>query len=389
MDCKYIKQNDIHEKYLFDRLNETDKSEYLSHLKKCAECQSNLEVEKEMIASIRHIGKNEMKSEIAKQAAAIKSKEIKISWDMILKVAAIFFFLVITPALVFYYQTIETPKISETIDFDEILGKQKEIESVEEEKSEYKKPEITESKRKKEESISDAIKSERYLESAGGAAAEPTLRSVKISKSSPKIDKLEKIQLDDIISGEEFVLESVQPIPTAPKSDIPELEKFQKPKFAQIKDHEYFRAKSVSRKTMTAPSPAHIYDKSKTEQYSLSESVSAGKEIAREKLAKNEIYRLDYYINNEKIAVNLVPLYEKSEYYFQEVFPDSFPVIIKKRNTVDLTMDWFINEKIRNLNPYNISVYLSESNFFYVRILNEIFYKIDLKSDSTKAKVIH
>ncbi len=384
MDCKYIKQNDIHEKYLFDRLNETDKSEYLSHLKKCAECQSKLEVEKEMIASIRHIGKNEMKSEIAKQAAAIKSKEIKISWDMILKIAAIFFFLVITPALVFYYQTIETPKISETIDFDEILGKQKEIESVEEEKSEYKKPEITESKRKKEESISDAIKSERYLESAGGAAAEPTLRSVKISKSSPKIDKLEKIQLDDIISGEEFVLESVQPIPTAPKSNIPELEKFRKPKFFQPTDHEYFRGKDLKSKSETFPGPPKIYEIPPKQN-----SIRTDKGIYRKKLKMTQIYRLDYNINNEKLLVNLVPLYEKSEFYFQKSYPDSFPVIKKKMYSKINTLDFFINEKIRKVDPAEISIFFGENNLLYLNILNEIFYKIDLKSDSTKAKVIH
>ena len=125
MDCKFINQNDIHERYLLDRLTESEKAEYLSHLNACESCKSKLESEKELIGSVRHFGKKEIKSEIAKQVTAIKSKKKDVSWDMILKVAAIFFFLVITPGLVYYYKSVEPPQISELYNFDEVSKQQK------------------------------------------------------------------------------------------------------------------------------------------------------------------------------------------------------------------------------------------------------------------------
>ena len=131
MDCKFINQNDIHERYLLDRLTESEKSEYLTHLNSCESCKNKLDSEKELLSSVRHFGKSEMKSEISRQVAEIKSKKQNISWDMILKVAAIFFFLVITPGLVYYYQSVEPPQISELYDFDEVVNQQKEIEQVE------------------------------------------------------------------------------------------------------------------------------------------------------------------------------------------------------------------------------------------------------------------
>ena len=86
MDCKYINQNDIHEQYLLKRLNKDENSEYLQHIETCDSCKFKLESERQTLQSIRHFGKSEMKSEIARKVAELKTKENQISWDMILKV---------------------------------------------------------------------------------------------------------------------------------------------------------------------------------------------------------------------------------------------------------------------------------------------------------------
>ena len=42
MDCKYILENDIHEKYLKDQLSDSEKREYLKHIKICTDCAKDL-----------------------------------------------------------------------------------------------------------------------------------------------------------------------------------------------------------------------------------------------------------------------------------------------------------------------------------------------------------
>lgn len=184
MDCKYIKQNDIHEKYLLNKLNNNEKAEYLSHLSSCDICKNTLENEKEIIHSVRHFSKIEMKSEISRQVAEIKSREKDVSWDMILKVAAIFFFLVITPGLVYYYQSVEPPKISELNNFDEAINQPKEMEYVEEEKTERKEKIenilVDNADEKRNAKISDV------LSSAGGKGSVSSIQSVGIAKPAKK-----------------------------------------------------------------------------------------------------------------------------------------------------------------------------------------------------------
>jgi hypothetical protein len=105
-------------------------------------------------------------------------------------------------------------------------------------------------------------------------------------------------------------------------------------------------------------------------------------------LEANQNYRLDYNINNKKIWINLVPIYEKPEFYSQASYPDSFPVMKKIMYTDLETLDFFVNEKIRNTDPAEISIYFKENKLLYLNILDEVFYQIDLNSDSTKAVII-
>jgi hypothetical protein len=394
MDCKFINQNDIHERYLLDRLDETEKSEYLTHLNSCDSCKSKMNSEKETQDSIRHFGKSEMKSEIAKQVSELKKKEKSISWDMILKVAAIFFFLVITPALVFYYQSIEIPKISEMTDFDNLLNKEivKENEIIKGEKVEYKIEEISDSKGKKNENISDIIKTEEYGNSAAGAAAERASKSISISNSvakSPQIDE----DINIIDKSEVNAPQAIeQPFASVPQSKIPSLKNFQKPVKVTLTDNALDVSGDMKNRRMTTASYSNISDKTQDEPYTEDEITIAGKEksgqISKKKLSENRIDILDFILNNKKITVNLMPLDNEPETYLQESFPDSFQVIKKKNENVDLIMDWFFNSPNRKIIPKNISLYLTEKDLLYVNILNEIFYKIDLQSDTTVAKLI-
>ena len=112
MNCEYIHQYNIHEKYLLDRLIKPEIEDYLNHIKECKKCSDDLEKQRLTIVSIREIGKREMKGEITGQVLKLKKEKTLIDWDMIYKIAAVFFFIVITPGLVYYYFTFESPQLS-------------------------------------------------------------------------------------------------------------------------------------------------------------------------------------------------------------------------------------------------------------------------------------
>ena len=104
MDCQYISQNEIMEKYLSGKLSQEEEQQFLAHLENCPDCQVRLEREKFLIGGIRRIGREEMKREIRQQVQAKSSGSAEFNWGMWLKIAAVFLVLVIAPGLIYYHQ---------------------------------------------------------------------------------------------------------------------------------------------------------------------------------------------------------------------------------------------------------------------------------------------
>ena len=105
MDCRYIQQNEIHEKYLLNRLADAEKAEYEKHIEDCTLCRKELERQREIIEGIREIGLQEMKNEIHQQVEHLKAERKSVDWQMILKIAAIVFIIAIIPSAIYYFQT--------------------------------------------------------------------------------------------------------------------------------------------------------------------------------------------------------------------------------------------------------------------------------------------
>jgi len=385
MDCKYIEQNDIHEKYLLDKLNGNEKAEYLSHLNSCEICKNTLDSEKNIIGTVRHFGKIEMKSEIARQVAEIKSREKNVSWDMILKVAAIFFFLVITPGLVYYYQSIEPPKISELYNLDEAMMQPEEIEIVEEEKTERKETvknilaDNTDEKRI--ENMSDV------LGSAGGQGAGSSIQSVGMAKpakkSAARIKATEELAAEDDL---EYEIDQF-PSPTT-ESTLPEQDKYKKPDFVNVYNPEVNRAKVLSRKKMD-PKSRSFFSDTKSEKMSMPKEQSVIKSDSKDYSSvgaiEDNILILNYKIDNQSIIVNMIPLTENSDFYLQPALPDSFPVIIKTTDKVNLEMDFYINLALSKIDSENILLSIESDNLVLLKIKDLKTFQIDLNSDTTKA----
>lgn len=101
MDINYIRENEIHEKYILDQLGEKEKKAYEEFLQSSPEAQRELEQSKKLITGIRTAGSNSMRKEIEEQTTAIRNP--KTDWSVMYKAAAVLFIFVLLPAI-FYYQ---------------------------------------------------------------------------------------------------------------------------------------------------------------------------------------------------------------------------------------------------------------------------------------------
>jgi len=176
------------------------------------------------------------------------------------------------------------------------------------------------------------------------------------------------------------------------ETDISALEKYHKPFVVGVRDHELNRAKALSGKKLSTSSHSQMSNQIKEEQFDKEEISAADRtksgQNSLDKLSENKIVKLDYKINDQTIIVNLIPLYDDTDYYLQEILPGSFSVIIKQNISVNLAMDWFINSAFEKVKPDKILLKISENNLIFINIQDTKFYQIDLKSDTTKAITI-
>jgi hypothetical protein len=98
MDCQTIHEKEVHEKYLLDRLAESEKLEFEQHLARCESCRKELANQRTLIEGLRSLGRVEMKQEIRRQAAAYGS-ESKVAWAQWMKAAAVLFVVVGTSSI--------------------------------------------------------------------------------------------------------------------------------------------------------------------------------------------------------------------------------------------------------------------------------------------------
>ncbi len=64
MDCAQIKQEELHEKYILDKLDDSVVEIYLEHIHTCRSCKKDLQLEYDMIRGIQAIGLHVIKKEL-------------------------------------------------------------------------------------------------------------------------------------------------------------------------------------------------------------------------------------------------------------------------------------------------------------------------------------
>jgi len=113
MKCQDILQNELHEKYILDQLDGSEKEKYELHLKECKDCQSELETQRVLISGIREAGLAEMKNEIKRQVEISELNHPGMTWGGLSKIAAVLFIFVLTPGVIIYLNK-SNPKLMPT-----------------------------------------------------------------------------------------------------------------------------------------------------------------------------------------------------------------------------------------------------------------------------------
>ncbi|MCH8955627.1 zf-HC2 domain-containing protein [candidate division KSB1 bacterium] len=102
MKCQDILQNELHEKYILNQLEDSEKAKYELHLKECKDCQAELKTQRVLISGIREAGLAEMKNEIKRQVEIAELNHPGITWGRLSKIAAVLFIFVLTPGVIIY-----------------------------------------------------------------------------------------------------------------------------------------------------------------------------------------------------------------------------------------------------------------------------------------------
>lgn len=102
MKCQDILQNEFHEKYILQQLEDSEKAKYELHLKECKDCQAELENQRILIFGIREAGVAEMKNEIKRQVEIGELNHPGMTWGRLSKIAAVLFIFVLTPGVIIY-----------------------------------------------------------------------------------------------------------------------------------------------------------------------------------------------------------------------------------------------------------------------------------------------
>jgi len=96
MDIKYIRDNEIHEKYILNQLEENEKQEYEAFLESSPQAQQELEQSRKLIVGIRAAGPSSIRKEIEEQVGGLRNP--KTDWSVMYKAAAVLFIFVLLPA---------------------------------------------------------------------------------------------------------------------------------------------------------------------------------------------------------------------------------------------------------------------------------------------------
>jgi hypothetical protein len=362
MDCRYIKENEIAEKFLREILTAQESAEYQKHLRTCEKCRKDLEVNELMIAGIRRMGKEEMRREIERQVQNRLPEEVSFNWGMILKIAAVLLFLVIAPGMIYYYQHFTPVPQEET----KLSGKREEPAANEGFFTEQEAPLSPGDKELSEELRSGSV-ADRSTSKLGGEAFS--------KETSGPQKKSTAVRTNEIIEQERQSM----PAEKQAESEPPAREK----QMIEVVPGEKPVARSEKEEFDIAADESSLRNRSRTDKQMMPTGLSHT--YSANKLKFDNRWNIES--DQEKVVIYLQQSEWQQDQLNEYGYPKQFPVHIVKKDSSQLEMIWQVNEKIARMGQQNIII-PGRTKIFTIVLNQQLTYTIDLDTMNTQAVLI-
>ncbi len=356
MTCKYYHDNEIFENYLLNRLSQTERSDFDIHLETCEECRTKLEKEKLLFIGLREIGKQEMKDEIRRQVLSKQREKTSADWGIILKVAAVILFAVITPSLIYYYQYM-TPELVQYSMKEKAPAMETETGQSRTEPEEQELP----GRRHvlaEDASVNDAKKGQLRVE-----ASDQALKKRSISPAEEIPASGDVLAVSETVDENRADREIQKEEPAVPQQGVPaeEMDLMSRGKIAPALAHE---GQVLHYEKDTALSISRDQKSTYYQRQTLSELTQTQKTWQFRQASQNIILQLQ--LRNDLVLKN-------------EKFPEKTPAQVIRQDSLETMIQWQVPPEIYNLDPNQVTLYLSDSKTLQIKLPANVSYRIDLE----------
>jgi hypothetical protein len=417
MDCEYILQNEIHEKYLKGLLTDDQKAEYESHLKSCESCRKAFENEKVLFEGIQYSGRAAMKLEIERQVEKLREEQSETDWTLIFKVAAVLFFLVIMPGTLYFLNTDLFTKKAEMAP----IGKVDSMTGIEMEETESASEiaqleEMEEPVAEREVSSRREAKGEKSVSTSRGKEISDDLRADK--SISEKRDDLESIHDltgsvegtagKDAVSGAGVVESVSKQIAPGTLSDMErertttaaaqakkiETGKMQRkapivsPQMSRLAAEEPVKEQKISELSLendldSEQKKGTVYKLSPSQPILLQENYMKSTDSGR--IKSESLNTLNFSSGYKQIVANIAPLPVDLDKKMKDKVTDTFKVILLSKSPDLINMDWYPQFDVSVYQPDKISITQPDKSNLLINFNEKYIYKVDISKDTTEA----
>lgn len=363
MNCEIIQKNDLHEKYVLERMSDSEKLAYEQHLQSCAACRKQLQAQRWLISGIRETGRAEMKEEMRRQVASLDGAGKRVNWGMLARLAAVLFIVVLSPTVYYIYKT-SVPGSAQVFEEVQVLSSvslQAQADSVGDSKEMRRA--VAQNETGREEARQRAgqarvpAKQQKSSESVADAGGELEKSVELVMRPNERSDAIKVSEKDDVVSaqGETFVMQAVQPTSFfRDDSDKGEREMFESGATADL----------LLKKSKTETVPLATFD---VDKIAVQESTTA---------ASGRLWSFQF----DSLTIVVEPVVVPADSSAAEAFPQSFGVEISERDSRVWRMKWFVNREFAALDASEISIKRLGADLLEVAFENKVAYRITLQN---------
>jgi len=365
MICDTILQNELHEKYLLDRMTDEEKKEYLGHLSSCINCRNEQERENQFIYGLRGAGVRQMKDEMHRQKVQAKSSARKYDWTLIFKAAAVLFIIVLLPGTIFYSDLFDKAAAPE----EELVLREIKLYTAEEKESDEFEDNLS-------------APAEAGEPEADFKTAEETGTTASLSEKQPAEESRTALG-----AGRAAAPKKVQPKTAARSAEMRSLS-----------------ARGAGGKSSTEAileKPAKSEQKESEESLEMllgaAESRSESRQASIKSISKKQEYDIDglmpeappqkykmlnFKDGNRSITARIFPLADRTQKYKSQ--PEFRPVKIHLNNPDSVSFTMYLNDSAVFNMLDSLKLESRQQNIFYLKLDDRSGFEIDLKKETAR-----